>query len=137
MILFTSLSDGKSAGFLLSKADRPFLKMDLVNFLSNIHETILLDKVNTNRVIRAKACLEMLLERLSQKYGKMKRHWRLRINANVCKLFMVCMRKCRKRCVRIRNRMEIQKSGSNNLDRSGDHCIFYRDRKEMGEGKRS
>lgn len=33
--------------------------------------------------------------------------------------------------------MEIQKSGSDNLDRSGDHCIFYRDRKETGEGKKS
>ena len=33
--------------------------------------------------------------------------------------------------------MEIQKSGSNNLDRSSDHCIFYRDRKETGAGKGS
>ena len=48
---------------------------------------------------------------------------------------MVCVRKCRKRCVRIKNRMEIQKSGSNNLDRSGDYCIFYRNRKETGAGK--
>ena len=31
--------------------------------------------------------------------------------------------------------MEIQKSGSDNLDRSGDHCIFYRNRKETGAGK--
>ena len=31
--------------------------------------------------------------------------------------------------------MEIQKSGSDNLDRSGDHCIFYRNRKETGTGK--
>ena len=31
--------------------------------------------------------------------------------------------------------MEIQRSGSNNLDRSGDHCIFYRNRKETGAGK--
>ena len=51
------------------------------------------------------------------------------------KLFTVCVRKCRKRCVRIKNRMEIQRSGSNNLDRSGDHCIFYRNRKETGAGK--
>ena len=54
-------------------------------FLSGIHETILLDKVNTNRAIRAnetKTCLEMLLERLSQKCGKMKRYWLLRTNEN-------------------------------------------------------
>ena len=51
MILFTPLFDGKSAGLLFSKADCPLLKMDLMNFLSGIHETILLDKVNTNRAI--------------------------------------------------------------------------------------
>lgn len=54
-------------------------------FLSGIHETILLNKVNMNRTVRAniaKACLEMLLERLSQKCGKMKRYWLLRTNEN-------------------------------------------------------
>ena len=35
----------------------------------------------------------------------------------------------------IKIRWEIQRSGSNNLDRSGDHCIFYRNRKETGAGK--
>ena len=50
---------------------------------------------------------------------------------------MVCVRKCRKRCVRIKNRMEIQRSGSNNLDRSGDHCIFYRNRSRKRTGKRN
>lgn len=33
--------------------------------------------------------------------------------------------------------MEIQKSGSDNLDRSGDHCIFYRNRKETKAGEGS
>ena len=54
-------------------------------FLSGIHETILLNKVNMNLTVRAniaKACLEMLLERLSQKCGKMKRYWLLRTNEN-------------------------------------------------------
>ena len=31
--------------------------------------------------------------------------------------------------------MEIQKSGSDNLDRSGDHYVLYRNRKETGAGK--
>lgn len=76
---------GKSAGLLHSKSNPPFLKMGLVNFLSGIHETILLNKVNMNRTVRAnvaKACLEMLLEQLSQQCGKMKRYWLLRTNEN-------------------------------------------------------
>lgn len=34
-------------------------------------------------------------------------------------------------------RWKIQKSGSNNLDRSGDHYVLYRNRKETGAGKES
>lgn len=53
IILFTPLSDSKAAGFLISKSDGPFLKMNLMKFLSCIHEMILLDKMNTNRTNRA------------------------------------------------------------------------------------
>ena len=35
----------RAAGFLICKFDGPFLKMDLMKFLSCIHEMILLDKV--------------------------------------------------------------------------------------------
>ena len=45
IILFTPLPDSKAAGFLICKSDGPFLKMDLMKFLSCIHEMILLDKV--------------------------------------------------------------------------------------------
>ena len=77
IILFTPLPDSKAAGFLIGKSDGPFLKMDLVKFLFCIHEMILLDKMNTNRANRANctnSCLEMLLERLSQKCAKMNRY---------------------------------------------------------------
>lgn len=77
IVLFAPLPDSKAAGFLISKSDGPFLKMDLVKFLFCIHEMILLDKMNTNRANRANctnSCLEMLLERLSQKCGKMNRY---------------------------------------------------------------
>ena len=77
VILFTPLPDSKAAGFLISKSDDLFLKMDLMKFLSCIHEMILLDKMNTNCT---KSLLEMLLEWLSQKYGKIKRYCLLRIN---------------------------------------------------------
>lgn len=56
IILFTPLSDSKAAGFLISKSDGPFLKRDLMKFLSCIHEMILLDKLNTNRANCAKSC---------------------------------------------------------------------------------
>ena len=65
------------AMFCICKSDGPFLKMDLVKFLFCIHEMILLDKMNTNRANRANctnSCLEMLLERLSQKCAKMNRY---------------------------------------------------------------
>ena len=45
IILFASLPDSKAAGFLISKSDGPFLKMDLMKFMSCVHEMILLDKV--------------------------------------------------------------------------------------------
>ena len=76
-ILLSPLSYSKATGFLISKSDGPFLKMDLVKFLFCIHEMILLDKMNTNRANRANctnSCLEMLLERLSQKCDKMNRY---------------------------------------------------------------
>lgn len=44
--------DDSSTDLLLSKADCPFLKMDLVKFLSGIHETSFQAKVSTNRAIR-------------------------------------------------------------------------------------
>ena len=77
IVLFAPLPDSKTAGFLICKSDGPFLKMDLVKFLFCIHEMILLDKMNTNRANRANctnSCLEMLLERLSQKCAKMNRY---------------------------------------------------------------
>ena len=77
IILLTPLAYSKAAGFLISKSDGPFLKMNLMKFLSCIHETILLDKMNTNRANRANctnSCLEMLLERLSQKCSRMNRY---------------------------------------------------------------
>ena len=45
IILFAPLPDSKATGFLISKSDGPFLKMDLMKLLSYIHEMILLDKV--------------------------------------------------------------------------------------------
>ena len=45
IILFAPLPDSKAAGFLICKSDGPFLKMDLMKFLSCVHEMILLDKV--------------------------------------------------------------------------------------------
>lgn len=48
IILLTSLAHSKAAGFLISKSDGPFLKMNLMKFLSCIHEIILLDKMKAN-----------------------------------------------------------------------------------------
>ena len=45
IILFALLPDSKATGFLICKSDAPFLEMDLMKFLSCIHEMILLDKV--------------------------------------------------------------------------------------------
>ena len=45
IILFASLPDSKAAGFLICKSEGPFLKIDLMKFLSCIHEMIRLDKV--------------------------------------------------------------------------------------------
>lgn len=45
IILLAPLADSKAAGFLICKSDCLFLKMDLMKFLSCIHEMILLDKV--------------------------------------------------------------------------------------------
>ena len=56
IILFTPLSYGKATGFLISKSDGSFLKMNLMKFLFCIHEIILLDKMNTNQVNCAKSC---------------------------------------------------------------------------------
>lgn len=52
----TPLQDSKVAGFLISKFDHPFLKMNLMKFLSCVHEMILLDKMNTNRANCTMSC---------------------------------------------------------------------------------
>lgn len=74
VILVTSLLGSKATGFLLSKSDGPFLKMNQMKFLSCIHEMIRLDKMNKHESRELhEVMLEILLERLSQKYGKLKR----------------------------------------------------------------
>ena len=45
IILFASLLDSKAAGFLNSKSDGSFQQMDLMKFLSCIHEMLPLDKI--------------------------------------------------------------------------------------------
>lgn len=56
IILFTPMLDSKTAGFLNSESDGPFLKMNFIKFLYYIYEMILLDKLNTNCINRAKSC---------------------------------------------------------------------------------
>ena len=57
IILLTPLAYSKAAGFLISKSDGPFLKMDLMKFLSCVHEMILLDKMTRiaqiERIVRS------------------------------------------------------------------------------------